>query len=157
MGRSDLTDLKPARRAIAKALPNRNGPGYVAQWATAGLPPALLKLPDGSVKAFTDTASAEFAAMQKVLEAINNRRRSREPSHTVPMHPNDFAADLANLEITLAEFAALYGVKPERVVGWINRERDVPHAARVMLALLALPGALERAREVTSEAREEPA
>jgi DNA-binding transcriptional regulator YiaG len=150
-----MSDLKPARRAIAKALPNRNGPGYVAQWAAPGLRPAIIKLPSGEPKAFADEPSAEFAAMQKLIEAMNDRQRFRNKQPNQPMHPNDFAADLAGLGITLAEFALIYGVQPDRVAGWISGERDVPHAARVMLALLAMPGGLVVARSISAEAREE--
>ncbi|MBO6511873.1 MAG: hypothetical protein JJ979_25890, partial [Roseibium sp.] len=129
------------------------GPGFVAQWATPGLVPAIIKTADGAPKPFADEQSAEFAALQQVAYALNNRRRLGVAHVNTPMNPNDFAADLAGLNITLAEFASLYGVKPERVVGWINGERDVPHAARVMLGLLAMPGNLDKAREISMDAR----
>jgi hypothetical protein len=66
------------------------------------------------------------------------------------MEPADLSEDLERIGLTADGFAKLTGTKRERVLVWLKGKDDVPPWVPVLTALLALPGALEKAQEVAA-------
>lgn len=72
---------------------------------------------------------------------------------------------IRDLQLTFGQFARLAGTQRHRVLGWLNGKQEIPHHVNVMIELLSLPGAMERALAVTddwiceesSDEEEEPA
>lgn len=65
------------------------------------------------------------------------------------MTGEQLSAALAQLGITMREFAKLLGAKPERVQAWLLGTDNIPQSAALAAVLLTLPGALDLARTYT--------
>lgn len=65
------------------------------------------------------------------------------------MTGEQLSAALAQLGISMREFAKLVGAKPERVQAWLDGADNIPQSAALAAVLLTLPGAIELARSYT--------
>lgn len=59
---------------------------------------------------------------------------------------HEFCDALAEIGLSVNEFADLIGKDRSRVMGWRKGEDGVPHDIGLILALLELPGGVERMR-----------
>lgn len=138
---------KPARRFIAEGRRLRGSDHHWgAYWAFPGMVPKLQNY---------DHETQEAAALTaKVLLAnalINRVRDTAKRERYIPLAPEDFAASLREAGVTLTTFARITGTDQDNVLKWIDGLRPVPHAIRVVLALLlAFPDALEVAEAETA-------
>lgn len=149
---------KPASRYIAKALPR--GGMFVGQFAAPGLIPEYVVDRDGQVMRFRKQEDAELAAAQAMIRVLNSRnsRASMVGGYT-RMTPAEFASALAESDITPSAFSLIYGVKPDRVLGWLDGVQDIPHAVRVLVELLRYEDIYKEAKAITDkhmQARERP-
>jgi hypothetical protein len=73
------------------------------------------------------------------------------------MTPHEFNAALGRLEISKTHFAKLTGMAGSRVERMAHGDdgADIPHLARLALALMALPDGLTMARRIAAECIEE--
>jgi DNA-binding transcriptional regulator YiaG len=62
----------------------------------------------------------------------------------------EFRDALKEIGLSENEFANLLGKQASRVVGWAEGEDNVPHDIGLILALLELPGGVERMRAYVS-------
>jgi hypothetical protein len=65
------------------------------------------------------------------------------------MNAQQFSQALDHLDLTTRQFARLSGAKEDNVLKWLDGTLDIPHWARVLCAVLELPGAVECAKSVT--------
>lgn len=68
------------------------------------------------------------------------------------MNPAEIRARLAALGMTQSGFARMAGCSARQVRRWASGEAEMPHWAALILLLLELPGAMDRARQLTSGA-----
>jgi len=73
------------------------------------------------------------------------------------MTPVELQDELEALELSIGQFARLYGVRRDLVIRWLDPTdtRVTPHAVSIMCSLLHLPGAMDIALEITNEAIED--
>jgi DNA-binding transcriptional regulator YiaG len=99
-------------------------------------------------------AEAGFA----MCEALNGRFRNRSPHAVDRLTGPEFAGILTDLGLTPNQFALFHGTRMDRVIDWIDGVQEIPHSVRTMLALLALPGAVQIAHQITTATlRDKPA
>ena len=138
------------RHYVAEAVPSLGGtflarfgfPGGVVDFVLEGNKPSV----------YRSAAAAENAAARVLVESLNSRQRfgsKRELSSK--MTGDEFAAELAETDIPLSDFAQMWGTKQEKVVGWIQGEADVPFPLRWVLRILRRPGAIEEAQKIVAE------
>jgi hypothetical protein len=72
-----------------------------------------------------------------------------------PMSVAEFRDAMNVLGLSVRSLERISGAKGDTIDRWLKGDLDVPHHIRVLLALLALPGALERAKQVTTAAIED--
>jgi DNA-binding transcriptional regulator YiaG len=85
-----------------------------------------------------------------LCRALNGRSRSKTSRGYQRLDGAEFAGLLGDAGVTPAEFAIIFGTRTDRVVDWLDDVEDIPHAARTLLALLALPGAVSIARQIAA-------
>lgn len=148
-----MSEVKPARKHFIRALPFRRG--FKGQFGSPGRIPDLVK-ERGEVIEFISEDHALAAAGEVLCEMLNAAPPLRDKvAYYDRMTPSEFSNALSDLDITLTEFSWLWGTKETRSQKWIRGEDGIPHGVRVFLALLELPGALEKARETTSKVTED--
>jgi hypothetical protein len=142
-------ELKASRHYIAEAVPNPSGDGYIAQWAAPGfVPRPVLDTSTHQPSVFDTEREAEAEARRVLFNSLNSasapRSRAFVPNRPGPqqdvlfqkMAAGDFAAKLADADITIPELAFIWGTKPERVDNWIKGIDAVPFAMHWVLELL---------------------
>lgn len=145
---------KPASRLIAKALP-RDGK-FAGQFALPGLVPDLARDGNGKVQLFTVERDAEIAAMDAVLNLYESRTiDTRKAGGYHRLTGAELATLLNDADITPTYFAELYGVPQHRVMKWLDGEQDIPHAAHVLIRLIAHSDEnFELVQKITEECEE---
>ncbi|MCW5697347.1 MAG: hypothetical protein KIS96_11530 [Bauldia sp.] len=137
---------KPSRRYFVRSVPVRDG--FLGEFTFPGKDVQRVHPEDGPL--FDDDRYAVAAAGEALCDALNDRTRGTLKHGYQRMGGAEFAAALADLQITPAEFAILYGSVHKRVMDWIDGNEEIPHPVRILLAAFTLPGALQLARQVTS-------
>jgi transcriptional regulator with XRE-family HTH domain len=61
----------------------------------------------------------------------------------------DLASGIKAANVTTAQFAALYGVRPKRLEKWLKGEAEIPHSVALFVGLIADPLVLEKALIIT--------
>lgn len=143
-------ELKATRTFLAKALPNPSGGGFIAQWAAPGFAPRIVfDAATGGTAVFETKRDAEAEARRVLFNSLNSapppRARAFVPNSPGPqqdvlfqkMGAGEFAAKMAEADITIPEMAFIWGTKPERVDNWIKGIDAVPFAMHWVLPLLA--------------------
>lgn len=138
-----------AKEYIARARPIRGG-GFHAEYAFPGGEVRYV-LQDGAPRWFEYPAEATAAAGESLAGVLNSRPRLERRGHITRMAPAAFAVALAGLRLTPSEFARIYGQPQVKVMDWIDGREPLPHAAHVLVRVLAIPGALKEAMQVTAD------
>ncbi|WP_420408667.1 hypothetical protein [Hoeflea sp.] len=63
------------------------------------------------------------------------------------MTPEDMSDDLNTLKLSAGQFSRISGARHERVQKWLDGKEDIPPHIPVLLALMKLPGGMEKALE----------
>lgn len=117
-------------------------PGGVVAFVNDGDEPAL----------YATQTDAENEARRVLVESLNARWSFREKRElSTKMTGDEFAADLAEVDIGPADFAMMWGTKQGKVMDWITGAAEVPFALRWILKLLRLPGAVDMAQKIVAE------
>lgn len=66
------------------------------------------------------------------------------------MTPEQLSAALDQLKLTKWQFIRLSGLSHQKVERMLTGEADIPHETAVLLSVLTLPGAMDRALAVTN-------
>ncbi len=144
---------------VAKAERSEVGSGYIAIWSAPGFNPGMLRMrPSRVPMTFHTVEDAELAAMRHVLEVLNKPRMraiTYKPERYIKLTAAQFAEELRLAGVTPSFFAYMYGTSQRRVIEWIDGKEDVPHPARLLLALFqADPENIDTAEEVTKNSTE---
>lgn len=140
----------------AEAIPSHsdNGVSWRGVFAAPGLDLSMVCRRDGSPQDFQTSDSALAAAGQALCEGMNRRPVRRDIGGYARLTANEFANALADLSLPPSLFADLTGSQNRRVMSWLAGGEDIPHNVRVILALLAMPGAISVATAATEQARQ---
>lgn len=122
--------------------------GFVAEYQMPAMKPVTV-MADGEPAIFPTYEEAIAAAGHHMRENLNARTKSRTKHGTVRLGGADLAFALRSADLSPTQFARIFGTKQARVLDWIDGAEDIPHAARILLALLHLPGARKMAMEIT--------
>lgn len=123
-----MSDMKPSKNYIAKAVQDRARRVWYAQWAAPGLTPRYV-LDGESPQIFQTSGTAEVAAMRTLYDALNATRIQKWSGRRELMPPEEFAARLAEANISIADAAIIFGSRPERIMEMIRGIRQVPFFA----------------------------
>lgn len=126
----------------------RNG-GYVAGFQMPALKPVSILDPDGRRAVFSTEDAAYRSAGTNLCDFLNHRTRSRSSHNTIRLGGAELAFTLRSADLSPAQLAKIFGTRTDRVLKWIDGAEDIPHAVRILLALLHLPGAKELAMTTT--------
>jgi DNA-binding transcriptional regulator YiaG len=66
------------------------------------------------------------------------------------MSPEMLELALEETGLPVQEFARISGYRADLIRAWLHGEKEIPHTAFVLLSMLTLPGAVERAKRVTN-------
>ena len=145
-----MNQTKPARRYFVRAVRIPAANEWHAEFGFPGGHPDFVQ-ESGRRVVYDNEGQAVADAGETMCDLLNSRKRQRsKPERYRRMTGPEVAVALADLEITPTAFAWLYGTSQDRVLKWIDTVEDIPHPVRVLLATLALPGALITARQTTS-------
>lgn len=144
---------------VAKAERSDVGSGYISIWSAPGFNRGMLRMrPSRSPMMFHTAEDAELAAMRHVLEVLNKPRMraiTYKPERYIKLTSAQFAEELRLAGVSPSFFAYMYGTSQRRVIEWIDGKEDVPHPARLLLALFqADPENIDIAEEVTKGSTE---
>ena len=158
-----MAERIPSHVYIARAVPAPNGKFY-ALYSGPGLIPAVSQSRDGRPYEYNTEVEAEIGAMRTLYGVLNKpranaRRHGGKPERYKKMTGAEFAVALRMAGpdgVTPSFFSYLYGTSQLKVIGWIDGEDNVPHPARVLLALFAAdPKNIDIAEKVTESVTEE--
>lgn len=122
--------------------------GFVAEYQMPAMKPVTV-MADGEPALFHTYEEAKAAAADHMAENLNARTRSRVKHETVRLGGAELAFTLRSADISPTQFARIFGTKQARVLDWIDGVEDIPHAVRILLALLHLPGAKKIAMDLS--------
>ena len=129
------------KRYGVHARPNRSGnPGFTGAYSIPGKDEQVARDPDGRVVIFATEDEAIAAAGEEMCRSMNERTKFSYRHGYKRLGGAQFAVSLKELSISPANFAAYFGTSQRRVLQWIDGEEDIPHAAHVLLTVLAVPG-----------------
>lgn len=148
------TDMKPAKRYLAKAVPTTRPGTFYGQFAFPGIEPLFVQ-DRGAPVLFKSEVEATAAAALAMIEKLNNRPKDRSTFESYErLSGPEFAVLLAEAGITPTFFSFLNNTRLERVFGWMDatEEKDLPpHPVRVLLEIFKQhPKTIDTAEAVTS-------
>lgn len=130
--------LQPSKTLVAQAIPVEDG--WLAQFSAPGLIPRYVTMthsPDVP-HVFDTKVEAEEAARKAAFGIFNKPRQTQSRGKNdryEKMSGPEFAVALAETGVGLSLFAYVYGTSVDRAQAWIDSTENVPHPARVLLAL----------------------
>lgn len=145
------------RRAIDSCLaydveaePIHGGDGFVGAFCIPGLTRRLVRNPDGTTASFDTEDEAIAAAGEGLCDLMNSRTISTDNSYGYRVIGGaELAVALARLELSPAVFAMFCGTDHRRVMEWIDGKQSIPRTVNLIVTLLALPGAIKAAHDLT--------
>lgn len=146
----------------AEAVPNADGPGFIAVYRAPGLAPGLVRDPaTNKVRMFPTEDAAVAAGATRLFDILNTPRlrtvnRSGKSERYRKLTKQELAILMTEAGITWKLFAYLYGTSERRLTEWMNGvnekgvEEQAPHPVRVLLELFkANPKNVDIAEAVT--------
>lgn len=129
--------LAPSKTYVANAIPRDDG--YLAQFSAPGLIPRYVSHAHNNDPIVYDTEEdAKNAARDAMMRILNAPRRTQvrgKNARYEKMTGPEFAVALAESGLSLTLFAFIFGTSVDRAQQWIDGVDNVPHPARVLLAL----------------------
>lgn len=149
-------------RFVAEAEELPGGGGFVGRFTAPGYELMYVETASGQREVFPDADTAEIAAARiliKLLTQRSNQLAFEKNERYRKMTPAELAEGLAAAGITAELLAHIMGTDPNRVRKWLEGLEDVPHPARIILALLgAAPSNVDvavKATDAVATARKE--
>lgn len=144
---TDATKLRPSKEFIIEAIPAQTSRGFYGLFAYPGRIPEYVK-EDDRAKLFLTSQEAVSEAAAILVYFLNDRLVPSPQLRFTHMGGGDFAVALRELDLTVTEFAPMYGTTPERVHQWIDGTKEVPFPMWLVLETLRAPGGIEVARRI---------
>lgn len=138
-----------SKRYMVDARWDKQESGYLGIYATPGSPITIVQ-EDGEDIIFADKSEAVAEAAQALVERMNTMTATVVNDGVARMTPVEFMAALADLDITVPQFAWLIGQKDTGIERWVTGEKPVPHTACLILHAMEDPDTREAMFEKTS-------
>lgn len=145
-----MAETKQAGLFNFKGMPNRDGAGWVGVYQIPGFEPGMVRDPETkSIRVFQTQDMAAAAAALRMVDVLNGPHQiikkfgNAKQEHYTRLTGPEFAELLSRSGITLTFFSYLWGTSIKRATAWLRgwdekgNEEFAPHAARVLLELLA--------------------
>lgn len=146
---------KPSSKFFAKAIPSRDGGGFLGQFSAPGLVPAYVN-ENGRPRTFSNELAAELAAARTLVEVLNSRQTATpRSSGYVRPSPETLSRAIEAANISVSEFARIYGANIKTVYKWLDGMQDIPHAVSVFIEMMQDEKTLEMITAVADQKMEE--
>ncbi|WPE19897.1 hypothetical protein [Shinella zoogloeoides] len=146
----------------ADAIPNLNGPGFVATYYAPGLVPGMIRDPETKrLRNFPTREEAIAAGAERLFQILNlpserTVSRSGKVERYRKLTTTEFAVKIAQAGVTRKFLEWVYGTSERRMADWMRGvndkgiEEQIPHPMNVLLELfIADPKNIDRADELT--------